>query len=215
MTLREFVDLFLHLDKHLASFIGDHGLWIYALLFLIIFCETGLVVTPFLPGDSLLFAVGALAAQGLMDIAVLLPLLFVAAVLGDTANYALGAWVGPKVFDRPGGWFFRRDHLAKAHVFYEKYGGRAIIFARFMPIVRTFVPFVAGIGSMRYRPFLAYNVSGAAFWVGLILGGGYFFGNLPGVRDNMKLVILGIIVVSFLPLVWEWVRARSAKPSPS
>lgn len=205
------LDFFLHAENHLKVFIEHYGVWIYALLFLIVFCETGLVVTPFLPGDSLLFAVGALAAQGLMKVEIIAPLLLCAAILGNSTNYAIGSWIGPKVFHFESGWFFRKDYLMKAHAFYEKYGGRAVSLAQFMPIVRTFAPFVAGVGSMTYRKFIAFNVLGAVLWVGLFVGGGYFFGTLPFVQKNMKVVILGIIVVSLLPIVWEMVKARLEK----
>jgi membrane-associated protein len=206
--MADFIDFFLHAERHLVWFIQNHGVWIYALLFAIIFCETGLVVTPFLPGDSLLFAVGALAAQGLISWQIILPLLLVAAIVGDSVNYAIGKWVGPKVFHYESSRFFKKEYLMKAHAFYEKYGGRAIILARFVPIVRTFAPFVAGIGSMNYGKFFLYNVTGAIIWVGLFLWAGYFFGALPFVQKNMKVVILGIIVVSVLPIVWEIVAAK-------
>lgn len=207
-VMSDFIDFFLHAERHLVWFIQNHGVWIYALLFAIIFCETGLVVTPFLPGDSLLFAVGALAAQGLISWQIILPLLLVAAIVGDSVNYAIGKWVGPKVFHYESSRFFKREYLMKAHAFYEKYGGRAIILARFVPIVRTFAPFVAGIGSMSYGKFFLYNVTGGVLWVGLFLGAGYFFGALPFVQKNMKVVILGIIIVSVLPIVWEFVAAK-------
>lgn len=205
------IDFFLHAENHLRVFIEHYGVWVYALLFLIVFCETGLVVTPFLPGDSLLFAVGALAAQGMMRVEIVAPLLLSAAILGNSTNYAIGSWIGPKVFHFESGWFFRKDYLMKAHAFYEKYGGRAVTLAQFMPIVRTFAPFVAGVGSMTYRKFLAFNVLGAVLWVGLFVGGGYLFGGLPFVQKNMKLVILGIIVVSVLPIVFETVKAKLEK----
>lgn len=206
-----FIDFFLHAENHLRTFIEHYGVWVYALLFVIVFCETGLVVTPFLPGDSLLFAVGALAAQGMMKVEIIGPLLFLAAILGNTTNYAIGSWIGPRVFHFESGWFFRKDYLMKAHAFYEKYGGRAVTFAQFMPIVRTFAPFVAGVGSMTYRKFIAFNLLGAVLWVGIFVGGGFLFGGLPIVQKNMKLVILGIIVVSVLPIVFEAVKARLEK----
>jgi membrane-associated protein len=209
--MTDVIDFFLHAERHLVWFIQNHGLWIYALLFLIIFCETGLVVTPFLPGDSLLFAVGALAAQNLLSWQVITPLLLVAAILGDSVNYAIGKWVGPKVFHYESSRFFRKEYLMKAHAFYEKYGGRAIVLARFVPIVRTFAPFVAGIGAMNYPKFFLYNVTGAILWIGLFLGGGYFFGALPFVQKNMKVVILGIIIISALPIAWEIVAAQLEK----
>jgi len=207
MTFADFIDFFLHAERHLEWFIQNYDIWIYALLFAIIFCETGLIVTPFLPGDSLLFAVGALAGKQLIQVEIVTPLLLVAAILGDAVNYSIGKWMGPKVFHMESSRFFNKAHLMKAHEFYEKYGGRAIILARFVPIVRTFAPFVAGVGSMTYSKFAFYNVTGAILWVGLFLGGGYYFGGLEIVQKNMKLVILGIIVVSVLPIVWEFFKA--------
>ena len=209
--MSEFIDFLLHAEKYLQSFIQDHGFWIYVLLFAIIFCETGLVVTPFLPGDSLLFAVGAIAANetfsSSLRIEIIAPLLLIAGILGDSLNYSIGKWFGPRVFHFESSRLLNKAHLMKAHAFYEKYGGRAIILARFVPIVRTFAPFVAGVGVMNYGKFFFYNVTGAIVWVGLFLGGGYFFGNLPMVQKNMKVVILGIIVVSVLPIVWEFIKA--------
>jgi membrane-associated protein len=207
------IDLFLHFDKHLKEFVDLYGVWVYALLFLIIFAETGLVVTPFLPGDSLLFAAGAMAATGAFNIWVLVPLLMVAAILGDAVNYAVGDAVGPRVFtsvDRTSFWHraLNRDHLAKAHSFFERYGGKAIILGRFVPIVRTFVPFVAGAGTMTYATFALYNVTGGVIWVGLCTLAGYAFGNVPIVRDNFTLVALGIVFVSLLPILVEFLRHR-------
>ncbi len=215
--MSEFFDFILHAEEHLRTFIQNHGTLVYALLFLIVFCETGLVVTPFLPGDSLLFAVGALAApaQNLIDWKIVVPLLLVAAILGDSVNYAIGKWIGPRVFSFESGWFFRKEYLLKAHAFYEKYGGRAIILARFVPIVRTFAPFVAGVGTMRYSTFFFYNVVGAIVWVGLFVGGGYAFGNLPFVQSNMKIVIFGIILVSIAPIFWELLKAQYGKKTRS
>jgi membrane-associated protein len=207
MTFADFIDFFLHAERHLEWFIKNYDFWIYALLFAIIFCETGLIVTPFLPGDSLLFAVGALAGKQLIQVEIVTPLLLVAAILGDAVNYSIGKWMGPKVFQYESNRFLNKAHLMKAHAFYERYGGRAIILARFVPIVRTFAPFVAGVGSMTYSKFALYNVSGAFLWVGIFLGGGYYFGGLEVVQKNMKLVILGIIVVSVLPIVWEFAKA--------
>lgn len=211
--MTELIDFILHAEKYLAAFIQNYGVWIYALLFLIIFCETGLVVTPFLPGDSLLFAVGALTATPAMNlrIEIIMPLLMVAGILGDSVNYAIGKWMGPKVFNYKSGFFFRTEHLHKAHAFYEKYGGRAIILARFVPIVRTFAPFVAGIGTMHYSRFIAYNVVGAILWVGIFVTAGHFFAQVPVVQENMKLIILGIIFVSILPIVWEVAWAKFGK----
>ncbi len=210
--MNDFIDFFLHAERHLEWFIQNYGIWIYALLFAIIFCETGLIVTPFLPGDSLLFAVGALAGREMLDVKIIAPLLLVAGILGDTLNYSIGKWMGPKVFHFESSRFFNKTHLMKAHAFYEKYGGRAIILARFVPIVRTFAPFVAGVGEMNYLKFVIYNITGALLWVGLFLGAGYYFGGLPVVQKNMKVVILGIIVVSVLPIVWEvaksWLEKR-------
>jgi len=204
-----FVDFFLHLDKHLAEVIQAYGTWTYALLFAIVFLETGLVVTPFLPGDSLLFAAGSFAALGALDPGLLFLLLAVAAVLGDTVNYAIGAYLGPKVFHYPKSRFFNPEHVRRTHRFYEKYGGKTIIIARFVPIIRTFAPFVAGIGAMSYPRFLAYNVVGGLGWVALCLGAGYFFGNLPFVRRNFSLVILAIVVISVLPALVEYLRHRA------
>ena len=207
------LDLFLHFDAHLAAFVGNYGLWVYGLLFAIIFAETGLVVTPFLPGDSLLFAAGALAATGLLDIWLLLALLVVAAILGDAVNYAAGNAVGPRIFtsvDRTSFWqrLLNRDHLDRAHTFFEKYGGKAIVLGRFVPIVRTFVPFVAGAGTMTYGAFAFYNVSGAIIWVGSCTLAGYAFGNIPVIKDNFTFVVLGIVAVSLAPLLLEFLRHR-------
>jgi membrane-associated protein len=210
--LTQLVDLFLHLDVHLNNLVIQLGPWMYAFLFLIIFAETGLVVTPFLPGDSLLFAVGALAAAP--DSALNLPLigvlLVVAAVLGDASNYAIGKFLGPKVFASESNWLLNRKHLDQTQAFYEKHGGKTIIFARFIPIVRTFAPFVAGIGRMGYGRFAAYNVIGAACWVPPFLVAGYYFGNLPAIKSNFHYVIVAIIVISVMPAVIEYLKARRA-----
>jgi membrane-associated protein len=205
-----FVDIFLHLDQHLNQWAEAMGTGLYILLFLIVFCETGLVVTPFLPGDSLLFAVGALAATEGSPIQLPLVgvLLFIAAVIGDAVNYAIGARVGPKVFAQESSRFLNKKHLERTHRFYEKYGGKTIIFARFVPIVRTFAPFVAGIGKMTYRRFATFNVVGGFAWVAIFLIAGYAFGNLPIVKKYFQLVIIGIIVLSVLPAVVEILRAR-------
>jgi len=203
-----FVDFFLHLDRHLAEVIQAYGTWTYALLFTIVFLETGLVVTPILPGDSLLFAAGSFAALGALDVRLLFVLLSVAAVLGDTVNYAIGHFLGPKVFHYERSRFFNPDHLRKTHRFYEKYGGKTIIIARFVPIVRTFAPFVAGIGAMTYLRFLAYNVIGGVLWVAVCLFAGYFFGNLPIVKKNFSLAIIAIVILSVMPAVVEYVRHR-------
>ena len=209
------VDYFLHLDQHLAEFATLYGPWIYALLFLIVFAETGLVVTPFLPGDSLLFATGALAAGGALDVTTLLVLLTAAAIFGDAVNYSAGRYIGPRVFraaPREGFWSkaLNREHLHRAHDFFERYGGKAIVLARFAPIIRTFVPFVAGAASMTYSTFAFYNVTGALLWVGICVGAGYAFGNVPVVKDNFSLVALGIVAVSLIPIVVEILKRRRA-----
>lgn len=204
----------LHVDQHLVELFREHGVWIYAILFLIVFCETGLVVTPFLPGDSLLFAAGALAAAGGLDVHLMAALLFVAAVLGDSVNYAIGRRVGMRLFRNPDSRVFRRDYLERTERFYLRHGPKTIVIARFMPIVRTFAPFVAGVGSMPYRVFLFWNIAGAFLWVGSFIYAGYAFGDLPVVRENFTLLILGIIVVSVMPVVIEAFKAwRSARPS--
>jgi membrane-associated protein len=203
-----FVDFFLHLDRHLAELISAYGAWTYAILFAIVFLETGLVVTPLLPGDSLLFAAGTFAALGALDLWPLVALLAVAAILGDTANYAIGHYLGPKVFHFPKSRWFNPDHLKKTHDFYERYGAKTIVIARFVPIVRTFAPFVAGIGSMSYGKFIGYNVLGGLLWVLVCVLGGFYFGNLPFVKKNFSLVILAIVVVSVMPGVIEYLRHR-------
>ncbi len=212
-VLNKLIDFILHIDSHLADIIRDYGAWTYGLLFLIIFAETGLVIIPLLPGDSLLFAAGALTAlpESGLNVHLLALLLFVAAVLGDTVNYWLGRKIGPAVFRRDDSIWLRKKHLERASAFFEKYGGRAIILARFVPIVRTFVPFVAGVGEMNYRRFFLFNVVGGFIWVYLFIYLGFFFGNLPAVRKNFGLVILAIIVVSVLPIVFEGMKAWRAK----
>lgn len=210
------VDLFLHLDEHLAWVVAQYGVWVYALLFAIIFAETGLVVTPILPGDSLLFACGALCATGALDIWIIAPLLFAAAVIGDAVNYSAGRYFGPKIFhahDERGfiHKLLNRDHLDKAHAFFERWGGMAIVSGRFVPIVRTFVPFVAGAGYMTYTAFSVFNVAGAALWIGVCVTAGYLFGNIPVVKDNFSLVILGIIGVSLLPMIAAFLQERMRK----
>jgi membrane-associated protein len=206
--LHQLIDLLLHLDKHLNSIISQYGAWTYLILFLIVFCETGLVVTPILPGDSLLFAAGAFAASGSLDVKFLILLLSVAAIAGDTINYWIGHYVGPKVFHKENVRFLNKRHLLRAHEFYEKYGGKTIILARFMPIIRTFAPFVAGIGEMTYARFISYNIFGGILWITIFTLGGYFFGNIPVVKKNFTLVILAIIVLSILPAVIEYFRQR-------
>ena len=210
--IKQIMDLVLHLDVHLDWLVTNYGLWTYLVLFAIIFCETGLVVTPFLPGDSLLFAVGTFAALGSLDYLTVMLLLFVAAVLGDAVNYAVGHRLGPKVF-RTGGRFLNREHLRRTEEFYERHGGKTIIIARFIPIIRTFAPFVAGIGAMNYTRFIAYNVVGGVAWVALFVYGGYAFSGLETVRENFTLVILVIIGISVLPILVEFLRAWfSRKP---
>ena len=212
-AIQSAIDVFLHLDRHLGDWSQALGPWLYFLLFAIVFCETGLVVTPFLPGDSLLFAVGALASlpDSGMHLALVAPLLIVAAVLGDAVNYAVGAYMGPKVFSREDSRWLSKKHLQRTHEFYEKYGGKAILLARFVPIVRTFAPFVAGVGSMTYSRFALYNITGAVAWVLSFLLAGYFFGQIPTIQRNFHVVIVAIIVISVLPIVFEFVRARRAK----
>lgn len=204
------IDFILHIDTHLTELAAQYGTWIYAILFLIIFCETGLVVTPFLPGDSLLFAAGGIAALGSMNIHVMVLLLLLAAVVGDAANFMIGKYFGAKLFANPDSKIFRRAYLDKTHAFYAKHGGKTIIIARFVPIVRTFAPFVAGMGNMHYGTFIRYNIIGAILWVALFSYGGYFFANIPLVKNNLGLVLAAIIVVSVLPGVIEVLRARRA-----
>jgi membrane-associated protein len=205
------IDFLLHIDKHLVEMTAQYGLWMYGILFAIVFFETGVVVTPFLPGDSLLFAAGAIAAVdgSRLDVHALFVLLTLAAILGDSVNYAIGARVGPRVFtDKVR--FLKHEHLVRTHEFYERHGGKTIFLARFVPIIRTFAPFVAGIGAMSYRRFLAYNVVGGVTWVALFLYAGYFFGRLPFIQDNFTLVILAIVFLSLVPLAFEWLRSRRA-----
>jgi membrane-associated protein len=210
--IRSAIDVFLHLDQHLGAWSQMLGPWLYVVLFGIVFAETGLVVTPFLPGDSLLFAVGALASvpDSAIDVRVAAVLLLVAAVLGDAVNYAVGHFMGPKVFTREDSRWLNKKHLERTHEFYEKYGAKTIILARFVPIVRTFAPFVAGVGSMTYAKFATYNVVGAVAWVLSLVLAGYYFGQIPTIQRNFHYVVLAIIVISILPIVFEFVRARFA-----
>jgi membrane-associated protein len=209
-----FIDFFIHLDRYLGSLLQDFGAWTYLVLFLVIFCETGLVVTPILPGDSLLFALGAFAAnpylKGPLELEWLLISLTVAAILGDTVNYSVGKFIGPKVFHYEDSRFFRREYLERTHRFYEKYGGKTIVIARFMPIIRTFAPFVAGIGRMTYRRFVLFNVAGGILWIASFLLAGYYFGNIPAVKQNFTLVLLVIVILSVLPGCIEYLRQRRA-----
>ena len=209
---KHIIDIFLHLDKYLGEIISNYGTATYIILFLVIFCETGLVVTPFLPGDSLLFAAGTFAGLGAMDVHLLALIIFIAAVLGDTVNYSIGKFLGPKVFT--GSYrFLKKEYLEKAHNFYEKYGAKTIIIARFVPIVRTFAPFVAGIGKMNYTKFILYNLVGAAIWTLGLVYAGYFFGNLAIVKNNFSIVILAIVFISILPPIIEFVREKYFKKS--
>jgi membrane-associated protein len=208
--LAQVLDFFIHLDVHLAEITTRYGVWTYAILFLIVFCETGLVITPFLPGDSLLFAAGAISALGSLDPVLLSVLLIIAAIIGDTVNYWIGSWIGPRAFAGEHR-FLKREYLERTHAFYVKHGGKTIILARFVPIIRTFAPFVAGVGAMHYPRFLAFNVVGALLWVGIFVPIGYFFGNLPQVKEHFSLVILGIIILSVLPMVIEIVRGMREK----
>ncbi|HEX3730611.1 MAG TPA: DedA family protein [Opitutaceae bacterium] len=205
--MKELLDYVLHVDVHLAGFIAQYGLWTYALLFLIIFAETGFVVTPFLPGDSLLFAAGALCAGTVLNVHLLAALLCVGAVGGNLVNYAIGAYLGPKVFSREDSWLLRRKHLDRAHAFFEKYGGRSVILSRFMPIIRTFVPFVAGVGRMPYGRFFFYNLVGGCGWICLLLYLGWGFGGTEVVRKNFSLVVVAIIALSLVPIALEALRA--------
>ena len=211
--MQELIDIFLHLDVHLKDLVDQYGTLVYGFLFAIIFAETGLVVTPFLPGDSLLFAAGALAATGALDVRLILLLLTFAAILGNTVNYAIGRFVGPRVFreEDTGGTLHRllnRQHLERAHAFFERYGGMAVVLTRFVPIIRTFVPFVAGAGAMRYPVFALYNVAGGVLWVGICVGAGYVFGNVPVIKNNFSFVALGIVAVSMIPMLVEWIKHK-------
>lgn len=209
--ISHFIDLFLHLDKHLGELVKEYGTWTYLVLFVIVFCETGLVVTPILPGDSLLFAAGAIAALGSLNPHLLVVLLTIAAVLGDAVNYQIGRYIGPAVFKKEDSRFFKRAHLEKTHAFYERYGGKTIIIARFVPIVRTFAPFIAGVGQMSYRRFALYNVVGAIAWVVIGVYAGYLFGGLQIVKENFSLIIIAIVLISLLPAVFEFWRAKRQK----
>jgi membrane-associated protein len=216
----EVIDLLLHVDRYLLELVTTYGVWIYAILFIIVFAETGLVVTPFLPGDSLLFATGALAATGAFDIRLATMLVLVAAIAGDAVNYAIGRSVGLRIIylsrtDARWGRWVNPAYVARAHDFFERHGGKAIVLGRFMPIVRTFVPFVAGVAEMTYPAFALYNVTGALAWVGLCVGAGYLFGNVPVIKENFSLVAIGIVIVSVLPMVFEYVRYRRDSRPPA
>lgn len=209
--ITEFINLVMHVDKYLTQLIQNYGVWTYPILFLIVFCETGLVITPFLPGDSLLFAAGTIAAVGSLDVFGLIIILCAAAIIGDTVNYWIGQRVEPKIFSQENAPFLNKKYLEKTHLFYEKHGGRTIVIARFMPIIRTFAPFVAGIARMNYPRFLLYNILGGLVWVNTFVFLGYFFGNLPLVKENFTLVILGIIFISLLPGIVGYLRERFIK----
>lgn len=206
--LKSFVDIMLHLDVHLSEFVSQYGMFTYAILFLVIFAETGFVVTPFLPGDSLLFAAGAIASFGSLNIGVMVLLLIVAAILGDTANYWIGHFLGKKIVDNPHIKFINQEHIDKTEQFYKKHGAKTIILARFVPIVRTFAPFVAGVGSMHYSTFITYNVVGGVLWVSLFTLLGYFFGNMPFIKHNFHYAVFAIIGLSIIPMIYEFIQAK-------
>jgi membrane-associated protein len=206
-----FIDFFLHLDKHLYDLITNFGFWVYLILFLIIFCETGLVVTPFLPGDSLIFAAGALAATGSLNIFLLYIILLGAAILGNMTNYTIGHLIGPRVFHFENSFFFKKEYLERTHKFFEKHGGKTVIITRFIPILRTFAPFVAGVGYMKYLKFSIYNLIGGFSWVSLFIFTGFFFGNIPFIKNNFGFVVIGIIFVSVIPVIIEIIRSKFIK----
>jgi len=209
--IRQFIAFVLHIDAHLFDLCAQYGTWIYAILFTIIFCETGLVITPFLPGDSLLFAIGSLAALGAMRVEIAIPLLMCAALAGDNTNYWIGRKIGPKVFSQEDSRLFNKEYLNRTQVFYEKYGKAAVIIARFLPIIRTFAPFVAGIGKMRYRIFLLFSIIGAALWVNLFALAGYFFGNIPFIKQNFSLVVIALVLIPGVPALLEFIRHAAAR----
>ena len=205
-----FIDIVLHLDAHLLVLVQQYGIWIYAILFAIIFAETGLVVAPFLPGDSLLFVIGALCGMGSLQLQVALPLLILAAFMGDNTNYWVGRLLGLRLLNHPNQRWIKHEHLEKTHAFYAKHGGKTVIFARFLPIIRTFAPFVAGIGTMNYRLYLMFSILGGVAWIGSLMLAGYFFGNIPVIKNNLTLMIVGIIFISFIPAILEYIRHRRA-----
>ncbi len=211
--ITQFIDIFLHLDKYLSTIIQSYGYITYFILFAIIFCETGLVVLPFLPGESLLFAAGAFAAKGDMNLGILFAILCIAAIAGDSVNYEIGSYIGPKIAKQEKTRFLNKAHIERTHQFYEKYGAKTIIIARFIPIIRTFAPFVAGIGDMGYKKFLHYNVIGGVSWISICLFGGYLFGNIPLVKQHFTMVILAIVVISILPAIIEYLRHKYSKDS--
>jgi len=207
----ELLDIVLHLDVHLLDWVQQYGMWIYAILFAVIFSETGFVVTPFLPGDSLLFVAGAVAATGAMNVHLIFVLLALAAILGNSANYAIGRWLGKRFFTERGARWLNRRHLDRAHAFYEEHGGKAVVISRFLPIVRTYIPFVAGMAAMQARTYTLYNVLGALLWVGSLTYAGFFFGNIPWIKGNLTAIILGIVAVSLTPLAVAFVRSRLSR----
>jgi membrane-associated protein len=202
------LDIVLHLDAHLLALVHNYGMWVYAILFFIIFAETGLVVAPFLPGDSLLFVTGALCGMGSLQLQILMPLLIFAAFSGDNTNYWIGRLLGLRLLNRASSRFIKHEHLEKTHLFFDKHGGKTIIFARFLPVIRTFAPFVAGIGTMTYRSFAMFSVAGSVAWIGSLTLAGYFFGNIPIIKNNLTVMIVGIVLVSFLPAIRELIRHR-------
>ena len=208
----QFIDFILHMDEHLPQLINDFGIWTYLILFLVIFCETGLVITPFLPGDSLIFLLGALAKSGDINFPAIIAVLMVAAVLGDTCNYEIGRFFGAKLFRNKNSKIFKKQYLDKTHNFYEKYGRKTIILARFVPIIRTFAPFVAGMGSMSYKKFISYNIIGGIFWVALFSFGGFFFGGIPWVQNNFFIVAIAIILISLMPAVIAFLKSKKSEP---
>ena len=208
MEISSFIDLFLHLDKHLADLVIHYGSWVYGILTIIVFCETGLVIAPFLPGDSLLFAIGALCAVGSLNPFIIAPLLFIAAISGDNLNYWFGRTIGSKAFSNPDSKIFKQSYLQKTQSFYTNYGSKTIVIARFVPIVRTFAPFVAGLGKMNYRVFLSFSVGGALLWIILLISAGYFFGQIEFVKKNFSVVVLAIIAISILPALFETFKTR-------
>ncbi|HLP96859.1 MAG TPA: DedA family protein [Sideroxyarcus sp.] len=209
--LSGFLDIVLHLDAHLLALVQEYGVWIYAILFLIIFAETGLVIAPFLPGDSLLFVIGALCGMGSLELQVAIPLLILAAFMGDNTNYWVGRLIGLRVLNRASPRFIKHEHLEKTRLFYAKHGGKTIIFARFLPIIRTFAPFVAGIGTMNYRHYLVFSIIGGVCWIGSLVLAGYFFGNIPIIKNNLTLMVIVIVFVSFIPAISEYIRHRRQK----
>ncbi len=206
--LTSFIDIVLHLDTHLLALVQDYGVWVYAILFLIIFAETGLVIAPFLPGDSLLFVIGALCGMGSLQLDVAMPLLILAAFMGDNTNYWIGRLLGLRLLNKASPRFIKPEHLEKTHAFYEKHGGKTVIFARFLPILRTFAPFVAGVGTMNYRQYVMFSIIGGVCWIGSLTLAGYFFGNIPIIKNNLTLMILVIVFISFVPAMFEFVRHR-------